>query len=160
MASGFQRFPRASWGHLFADKTVVAVPGRRSGFPLDTRTSNRTGGLLLWAERRTVLKGEKGYGLAKVYQPLFQPRQNRKVRPRFIKNTLLMALRHVQRKNRILFAAHRKRAIHKPHFQPRKALISDASRTIDKIAITSDHFHCLSFCRYATKLVIYLVKDV
>jgi hypothetical protein len=66
----FPTFSQSVLGPPFADKTVVAVIGRRSGFALDTRTSNRTG-LLLWAERRTVLKGKKGSGLAKFYQPLF-----------------------------------------------------------------------------------------
>jgi hypothetical protein len=38
IASTFQRFPRASWGYLFADKTVVTVlvvTSRKSEFPLE-----------------------------------------------------------------------------------------------------------------------------
>ena len=66
---------------------------------------------------------------------------------------LLMGLRHGQRKNRILFAAHRKRAIAEATFSATQGPHPDASRTIDKIAITSDHFHLLVVCRYATKLV-------
>jgi hypothetical protein len=45
--------------------------------------------------------------------------------------------------NRILFAAHRKRAIAEATFSATQGPDSDASRTIDKIAITSDHFHLL-----------------
>lgn len=59
MASNFQRFPRASWGHLFADKTVVAVTGRRSGFPLDTRKSYR---LIALGRTQNSFEREEGFG--------------------------------------------------------------------------------------------------
>lgn len=64
------RYSRAFWGHLFVDKTVVAVTGRRSGFPLNTKTSHHFTSYRFIALDRTQNIYERKEGFDFVYRQL------------------------------------------------------------------------------------------